>query len=132
MPEGALAVGATAADNRDFLLVEVCHGIVLRSALREDLDSAALAGVGSFVRESLNLSGDESYSSHGREFLIGLLCFTQTWEKIAKGRFPERRERSERRDSPAVRRGAWLRAAGLFRRCRPRAIPPAPSRAPAR
>ena len=96
MPESSLAVGATAADNRDFLLVEVCHGIVLRSALREDLASATLAGVGSFVRESLDLSGDESYSSHGRELLIGLLCFTQTWEKIAKGRFSERRARIER------------------------------------
>ena len=41
MPEGALAVGASVSDNRDLILIEVCYGLVRRSALREDLASAA-------------------------------------------------------------------------------------------
>ena len=53
-PEGALAVGATASDNRDFFLVEVCHGFVDRFAPGEDLAAAALAGVGSLVGECLD------------------------------------------------------------------------------
>ena len=72
LPEGAPAVGASASDGRDFLLVEVCHCLVGGSSLGEDLAAAVFAGVGSFVRECLDLSGDEPYYNHGRELLIGL------------------------------------------------------------
>ena len=69
MPEGPPAVGASVSDNRDFIHVEVCHRLLGGSVSGEDLAAAALAGVGSFVGESLDLSGDEPYSSHGRELL---------------------------------------------------------------
>ena len=60
MPEGALAVGASVSDGCDLIYIEVYCGFADRSALGEDLDSAALAAVGALVRERLDLSGDES------------------------------------------------------------------------
>ena len=75
--EGAPAVGASVSDNRDVLIVEVCHSFVDRSSLGEDLASAMFAGVGSFVGEGLDLSGDEPYSFHGRELPAGALCCTR-------------------------------------------------------
>ena len=62
MPEGSLAVGASVSDSRNRILVEVCHGLLDLAALGEDLSAAVLAGVGSFVGEGLDLSGDEPYS----------------------------------------------------------------------
>ena len=47
--EGAPAVGALVLDNRDILIVKVCHGLLRGSALGECLTAATLAGVGSFV-----------------------------------------------------------------------------------
>ena len=63
-----------------FSNLEVYHGFVRRSVLGEDLAAAALAGVGPFVGESLDLSGDESYSSHGRELLSWGVWFTQLYQ----------------------------------------------------
>ena len=50
------------------------------SAPGEDLASAVLAGVGSFVGEGLDLSGDEPYSFHGRELLVGLFGLSQLYQ----------------------------------------------------
>ena len=118
MPEGAPAVGASAADNRNRILVEVCHGLLGGSALGEDLASAVLAGVGSFVGEGLDRSGDEAYSSHGRELLSWGVVFSQLYqdfppyfsptvsgtvtEKIAKGQLGG--DRREKRGMRTARR----------------------------
>ena len=80
MPEGARAVGASAADNRDFLLVEVYDGLLEGSAPGEDLAAATLAGVGFSVGEGLDLSGDEPYSSHGRELLSWGTMISQMYQ----------------------------------------------------
>ena len=55
LPEGAPAVGASAADGRDLLRADVYNGLVGSSSLGEDWAAAALAGVGSFVVEGLDL-----------------------------------------------------------------------------
>ena len=60
------------SDDRDFIRAAIWRRLVGGSALGEHWDAAALAGVGSFVGEGLDLSGDEPYSSHGRELLVGL------------------------------------------------------------
>ena len=78
--EGAPAVGASAADDRDFVHLDVCHGLLDRAAPGEDLAAAALAGVGSFVGECLDLSGDEPYSFHGREILSWGAVISQSYQ----------------------------------------------------
>ena len=75
LPEGSLTVGALIPDNCDFIHAEIRQGLVGSSALRENWASAALAGVGSFVRECLDLSGDEPYSGHRLGPLVGLYGF---------------------------------------------------------
>ena len=72
MPERPTAVGASVSDGCDLILAEVYDGLVGGSALGEDWALEARAGVGAFVGEGLDLSGDEPYSFHGREFLLGL------------------------------------------------------------
>ena len=79
---------ASATDNRDRILVEVCHGLLGGSELREDLASAVLAGVGSFVGEGLDLSEDEPYSSHRRELLVELVCCTQVYQDFPSFSLP--------------------------------------------
>ena len=83
LPEGSPIVGASATDGRDFIQLEVCHGLVGRSALSEDLAASIPAGGGSFVGEGLDLSGDEPYSR-------------------LQPQFSARRESSERRESSTV------------------------------
>ena len=73
LPAGAPAVGASAANGRDILHAEGCHCLVCSSSPGEDWAAAALAGAGSFIREGLDLSGDEPYSFHEREPLTGAL-----------------------------------------------------------
>ena len=72
MPERPTAVGASVSDGCDLILAEVYDCLVRSSALGEDLAAATRAGVGSFVGKGLDLSGDEPYSFHGRELLLGL------------------------------------------------------------
>ena len=65
MPESSPAVGASVSDGCD---------LVRRSVFGEYLAAAILAGVGSFVGEGLDLSGDEPYFFHGSGLPIGLFC----------------------------------------------------------
>ena len=64
MSECPPAVGASALDGRDPILVEVYNRLVGGSALGDDWVAAELAGVGSFVGKGLGMSGGTASADH--------------------------------------------------------------------